>query len=68
MTICLDMMGGDFAPLEAVKGVRDYLTEAEDPALLFLVGDEAQINPLLQQHQVPADKVKVIHALTGNRL
>jgi glycerol-3-phosphate acyltransferase PlsX len=56
------MMGGDFAPLEAVKGVRDYLTEAEDPALLFLVGDEAQINPLLQQHQIPADKVKVIHA------
>jgi phosphate acyltransferase len=62
MTICLDMMGGDFAPLEAVKGVRDYLTEAEDPALLFLVGDEAQINPLLQQHEIPADKVKVIHA------
>jgi phosphate acyltransferase len=62
MTICLDMMGGDFAPLEAVKGVRDYLTEAEDPALLFLVGDEAQINPLLQQHQIPADKVKVFHA------
>jgi glycerol-3-phosphate acyltransferase PlsX len=62
MTICLDMMGGDFAPLEAVKGVRDYLTEAEDPALLFLVGDEAQINPLLQQHQIPAEKVKVIHA------
>jgi glycerol-3-phosphate acyltransferase PlsX len=56
------MMGGDFAPLEAVKGVRDYLTEAEHPALLFLVGDEAQINPLLQQHGIPADKVKVIHA------
>jgi phosphate acyltransferase len=62
MTICLDMMGGDFAPLEAVKGIRDYLTEADDPALLFLVGDEAQINPLLQQHQIPTDKVKVFHA------
>ena len=62
MTICLDMMGGDFAPLEAVKGIRDYLTEADDPALLFLVGDEAQINPLLQQHQIPADKVRVFHA------
>ncbi|OQP63030.1 phosphate acyltransferase PlsX [Niastella populi] len=62
MTICLDMMGGDFAPLEAVKGVRDYLTEAVDPALLFLVGDEAQINPLLQQHQIPAEKVRVFHA------
>jgi glycerol-3-phosphate acyltransferase PlsX len=56
------MMGGDFAPLEAVKGIRDYLTEADDPALLFLVGDEAQINPLLQQHQIPAEKVKVFHA------
>ena len=62
MTICLDMMGGDFAPLEAVKGIRDYLTEADDPALLFLVGDEAQINPLLQQHQIPVDKVRVFHA------
>ncbi|WP_207513466.1 phosphate acyltransferase PlsX [Longitalea luteola] len=62
MTICLDMMGGDFAPLEAVKGIREYLTEADDPALLFLVGDEAQINPLLQQHQIPADKVRVFHA------
>lgn len=62
MTICLDMMGGDFAPLEAVKGIRDYLTEADNPALLFLVGDEAQINPLLLQHQIPADKVRVFHA------
>jgi len=56
------MMGGDFAPLEAVKGIRDYLTETDNPALLFLVGDEAQINPLLQQHQIPADKVRVFHA------
>jgi len=62
MTICLDMMGGDFAPLEAVKGIREYLTEAGNPALLFLAGDEAQINPLLEQFQIPADKVRVIHA------
>jgi len=62
MTICLDMMGGDFAPLEAVKGIRDYLTETDDPALLFLAGDEAQINPLLQQYQIPAERVRVIHA------
>jgi glycerol-3-phosphate acyltransferase PlsX len=56
------MMGGDFAPLEAVKGIREYLTETDNPALLFLAGDEAQINPLLQQHQIPADKVRVVHA------
>lgn len=62
MTICLDMMGGDFAPLEAVKGIRDYLTETDNPALLFLAGDEAQINPLLQKYEVPAEKVRVFHA------
>src|SRR5688500_484650 len=62
MTICLDMMGGDFAPLEAVKGIREYLTETDDPALLFLTGDEAKVNPLLQEYQIPADKVRVIHA------
>jgi phosphate acyltransferase len=61
-TICLDMMGGDYAPLEAVKGVRDYLTETENPALLLLAGDESKINPLLEEYQVPADKVRVIHA------
>jgi phosphate acyltransferase len=62
MTICLDMMGGDFAPLEAVKGIRLYLSDAAAPAMLLLSGDEAAINPLLAEHNIPADKVKVIHA------
>jgi phosphate acyltransferase len=63
MTICLDMMGGDFAPLEAVKGIQLYLSEANAPAMLLLCGNEAAINPLLQEYKVPSDKVKVIHAL-----
>jgi phosphate acyltransferase len=62
MNIGLDMMGGDFAPLEVVKGVRLYLSEAEAPANLILIGDEAQINPLLHEHEIPADKVRVVHA------
>jgi glycerol-3-phosphate acyltransferase PlsX len=62
MTICLDMMGGDFAPLEAVKGIRLYLSGADAPATLLLCGDEAAINPLLQEYNIPSDKVKVIHA------
>ena len=62
MTICLDMMGGDFAPLEAVKGIRLYISEAVAPAMLLLCGDEAAINPLLQEYKIPPDKVKVIHA------
>jgi phosphate acyltransferase len=62
MTICLDMMGGDFAPLEAVKGIRTYLSESSKPAMLILCGDEAAINPLLQEYNIPSDKVKVVHA------
>ena len=29
MNIGLDMMGGDFAPLEAVKGIQLYLSETD---------------------------------------
>jgi glycerol-3-phosphate acyltransferase PlsX len=62
MTICLDMMGGDFAPLEAVKGVRLYLEETDNPAHLLLCGDEAAVAPLLQQHGISSDNVQIVHA------
>lgn len=62
MTICLDMMGGDFAPLEAVKGIQLYFSDASSPASLLLCGDEAAISPLLQEYKIPADKVRVVHA------
>ena len=44
MNIGLDMMGGDFSPLEAVKGVQLYLKGMEAPATIFLVGDETCID------------------------
>jgi phosphate acyltransferase len=62
MNIGLDMMGGDFAPLEAVKGVLQYLHDDPSPALLFLIGDTAQLEPLLAEHKVPANRIKLIHA------
>src|SRR5689334_6011967 len=62
MTIGLDMMGGDFAPLEAVKGIQLYLSETAAPAMLLLTGDEQQINPLLKEYGISADKVRVVHA------
>jgi glycerol-3-phosphate acyltransferase PlsX len=62
MNIGLDMMGGDFSPLEAVRGVQLYLKTAPAPVKLYLVGDENQINPLLQEYAIPATSVKVIHA------
>lgn len=62
MNIGLDMMGGDFAPLEAVKSIQLYLSDTVSPANLFLIGDEAQIAPLLAAYNIPADQVRVVHA------
>jgi glycerol-3-phosphate acyltransferase PlsX len=62
MNIGLDMMGGDFSPLEVVKGIQLYLKESQHPATLWLVGDENQIQPLLQSHSIPSSSVKVVHA------
>jgi phosphate acyltransferase len=59
MNIALDMMGGDFAPDELVKGVREYVSE-KPPALLSLIGDEQQLLPLLTQYKVPADSYRII--------
>lgn len=62
MVIGIDMMGGDYAPLEAVKGVKDYFTAVQSPATLLLIGNEEQVNPLLTEHQLTGTPVKVVHA------
>jgi len=59
MNIALDMMGGDFAPEELVKGVRDYLS-GENPAAVSLIGDEQLLGPLLKQYQVPSSAYRII--------
>jgi glycerol-3-phosphate acyltransferase PlsX len=62
MNIGIDMMGGDFAPLEAVKGVLEYLTGVNGLANLVLIGNKDQIDPLLVEHKVDAKRLKVVHA------
>ncbi len=62
MNIGLDMMGGDFAPLEAVKGASEYLTTAAADIHLTLIGDETQINTHLVDYPIPAGKFTVVHA------
>jgi phosphate acyltransferase len=62
MNIGIDMMGGDFAPLEAVKGIKLYLAKQTKPANLFLTGDQPQIEKLLADQNVPTDGIKVVHA------
>lgn len=62
MKIGIDMMGGDFAPLEAVKGISLFTAEQGDPASLVLLGDEAQILPLLESHGLAGLGLRVVHA------
>lgn len=62
MNIALDMMGGDFAPLEAVKGVSQYFSEQKEPATLFLIGDQQAIEKLIAEHKIPSERIKIIHS------
>ncbi|TAH05224.1 MAG: phosphate acyltransferase PlsX [Sphingobacteriales bacterium] len=62
MNIGLDIMGGDYAPLEVVKGLQNFLSEHTTPAHFFLFGNESQIMPLLQEYNIPASSITVVHA------
>jgi len=62
MTIGLDMMGGDFAPLEAIKGTLQYLQEENQSATLVLIGDETKLDPLISEYKIPEDMIKIVHA------
>ncbi len=62
MTIGIDMMGGDYAPLEAVKGVGLYLAGHNIPATLLLIGDKGDIEKLLSENNIPAANILIVHA------
>ena len=61
MNIALDMMGGDFAPLEAVKGVQLFCSQSQQHVNLILIGDEQKINPLLSEYKISYENIKVVH-------
>jgi glycerol-3-phosphate acyltransferase PlsX len=57
------MMGGDFAPEEVVKGIRDYFSDQSSPASsILLIGDEAVLKPLVVQYPFPAGSYRIVHA------
>jgi phosphate acyltransferase len=61
MNIAIDMMGGDFAPFEAVKGVAVFLSRPHPGVKLILIGDEVKIKSLLSEHEVRQD-ISIVHA------
>lgn len=62
ITIGLDMMGGDFAPLEAVKGVVAFIAEATNSTQLVLIGDEEKIKTLAHDYNLPESCYSIVDA------
>lgn len=62
MNIGIDMMGGDYAPLEAVKGLERFLSTQHSDVLIHCIGNEEAIQPLLQEYGIDTAKIKLVHA------
>ena len=61
MLIALDAMGGDHGPAPAVAGALLALNAVPDLGIV-LVGDQAQLDPLLAATPPPAGRLDVFHA------
>lgn len=60
--IGLDMMGGDFAPEEAVKGAAAWLEEGHQHVHLVMIGQEEKINKITAGYGLPAEMYTVVNA------
>lgn len=59
--IGLDMMGGDFAPHEAVKGVLTFFQNPSNKDIhLVLIGDETQITALLAAANLDINQYSIV--------
>jgi phosphate acyltransferase len=62
ITIGLDMMGGDFAPLEAVKGAAVFFSENNKNIQLVLIGNEEKIKAEINTNPLPEAQYSIVHA------
>ena len=60
MKIALDVMGGDYAPVELLAGAVKWLQESEGQ--IILVGDQEIINEELRQYSYDPTRLEIIHA------
>lgn len=59
--VAVDAMGGDYAPLEIVKGAVDAVNSRDD-IKVFLVGREEAVRAELQKYQYDASRTEVVNA------
>jgi phosphate acyltransferase len=62
MRIAIDIMGGDFAPLEALKGVELYLKQIDYAVQIILIGNEEQIKAGLESERIYNSNLHIVHA------
>lgn len=60
MKVGIDMMGGDFAPLEAIKAIS--LLPGESTSTIVLIGDQQILTQLLHDHTINRANISVVHA------
>jgi len=61
MKIGVDIMGGDFAPVETTLGSILALKELPPDVKLVLLGDSNTILPILNQNNIAEDAFEIIH-------
>ena len=63
-TIIVDMMGGDNAPLETVKGVGRAIKELDPEVNYSLVGDQVEIERIARENEIVLDRCDIVHTET----
>ncbi len=61
MNIAIDIMGGDYAPRATVHGAVLAQQELPPHVKIILIGDQAQILPLLKEFKAEAGSFDIIH-------
>ncbi len=61
MKIAIDAMGGDDAPEVVIAGAKAALQAYSELETLILVGDQAQLDPLITQYALPTARIRVVH-------
>jgi len=62
MKIGIDMMGGDFAPLEAAKGIQQYFETIAEAAHIVMIGDEQKLTELSAEYSLLKSSFSIVHA------
>ena len=61
ITVALDAMGGDFAPVEQVKGAVEAVNEDQE-MIVKLFGDKTRIAKELEKYRYDKDRIVTVHS------